>query len=522
MRPHVLVELGTHTGNSFSGFCQAVATEKLGTRCYAVDTWGGDAQAGYYGDNVYDELAPYIEATYGGFARLLRMTFDEALGQFEDGSIDLLHIDGLHSYEAVRHDFDTWKCKLSPRGVVLFHDTCVLDRGFGVHRLWSELRMQHPGFEFRHSHGLGVLLVGSDVAPALSEFIELATDDPEPIQALFERTSLAGLTDKAIAYQRRFASLAYDEDVGFDCELFLDRGKGFNENEKLISPLKLEGFRGVLRFDLSRFSSGLSRVRFDPGNDAIALDSVLARWQCGVGEWHILRVSGSSAFSIEEGLWLFGEDPWVEFVLPHPVDTIEIEVQVRAMGMGLVGVMGERLQVIQDLRAELDASRSAISCLKMELETHRKAKKELWDVAAKKDQELAALRQAVDDLKGDVEVHRKAEKELWGVAATKDQELAALRQTVDDLKGDVEVHRKAEKELWGVAATKGQELAALRQTVDDLKGDVEVHRKAEKELWDVVATKDRELVVLRQAVDHPLYKLLAGLKFLPRLPLNKS
>ena len=51
--PETIVELGTHRGTSFFAFCQAIQDGRLGTRIHAVDTWRGDAQAGFYGDEVF-------------------------------------------------------------------------------------------------------------------------------------------------------------------------------------------------------------------------------------------------------------------------------------------------------------------------------------------------------------------------------------------------------------------------------------------------------------------------------------
>ncbi|MEI7824502.1 MAG: glycosyltransferase [Chlorobiaceae bacterium] len=190
VKPAVFVELGTHTGNSYFSFCQSVAANRLPTSCYAVDTWEGDHHASFYGNDVFVDVDSYNSKHYHGFSHLLRMTFDHALVNFSDGSIDLLHIDGLHTYEAVRHDFENWLPKMSSRGIVLFHDINVLERDFGVWKFWEEVSARYPHIAFDHSHGLGVLLVGHEQNPVITalvyEFHNKSSQDI--IKSLFART----------------------------------------------------------------------------------------------------------------------------------------------------------------------------------------------------------------------------------------------------------------------------------------------------------------------------------------------
>lgn len=162
-KPHVIAELGTHKGTSYFSMCQAVKDGDLSTNLSAVDTWIGDSQAGFYDESVFTEVNKIVNTYYQSVnTHLIRKTFDEACGDFKNSSIDLLHIDGLHTYQAVKHDLDTWLGKVKPTGTILFHDTNEKKDDFGVYQLWDELKSRYKHIEFLHSHGLGVLMISQD------------------------------------------------------------------------------------------------------------------------------------------------------------------------------------------------------------------------------------------------------------------------------------------------------------------------------------------------------------------------
>jgi hypothetical protein len=157
IQPNIIVELGSHKGESYFSFCQSVKDHNLATVCYAVDTWIGDDHAGKYGDDVFTEVSKINEKNFSNFSYLIRSTFADAAKNFSNESIDLLHIDGFHTYEAVKDDFEGWIDKVAPGGIVLFHDIMVRHDDFGVWKFWEEIQKKYVTFEFKYGYGLGVL-----------------------------------------------------------------------------------------------------------------------------------------------------------------------------------------------------------------------------------------------------------------------------------------------------------------------------------------------------------------------------
>jgi Methyltransferase domain len=156
VKPRLLVELGVDRGESYFAFCQSAAENKTGTRCFGVDTWRGDQHAGGYDETTFAQVTTRNRENYEAFSTLIRSSFDEASARFASGSIDVLHLDGLHTEAAVRHDVDAWLPKIRPGGILLLHDVDARAKHFGVWKIWAELQERGRSWTFHDGPGLGL------------------------------------------------------------------------------------------------------------------------------------------------------------------------------------------------------------------------------------------------------------------------------------------------------------------------------------------------------------------------------
>jgi hypothetical protein len=320
LRPTSVVELGTHSGNSYLAFCQAVAELGLGTRCTAVDSWEGDAHARQYGSEVLAELRAFHDPRYGRFSHLSQKLFDAAANDFEDNSIDLLHIDGLHTYEAVRNDFETWLPKLSAQAVVILHDAEVKDRNFGVWKFVEELAARYRVFQFRHSNGLAVVEVGSRIGEPFTSFMDHALANPEEVRSIFERLAGTLLDGEG----RPVSSSSAIALVPVTCRLYL-RGDGDTYSEESSLQQALSAPEGSCELEIPVGDIGFPdfvRVDFSetPGVFGVAAIAFVAAdgdvFDADRLESRISRVNGELLPSRALGtvrLVSFDEDPHVEF-----------------------------------------------------------------------------------------------------------------------------------------------------------------------------------------------------------------
>ena len=158
VKPKQIVELGSQYGCSLFTFCQSVLENQLETRIDAIDFWQGNIGAEISGEEVLEIVRRTVDVYFAEIdIHLHPMKFDQAIELFDDGTIDILHIDGSHKYEDVDHDFNMWMKKLSKDGIILFHDIYSdMDQGSCDH--WKMIKEKYSAwFEFKHSCGLGIL-----------------------------------------------------------------------------------------------------------------------------------------------------------------------------------------------------------------------------------------------------------------------------------------------------------------------------------------------------------------------------
>jgi hypothetical protein len=346
IRPSLIVELGTHWGEAYFTFCQTVQEEGLSSLCYAVDHWLGDEHAGHYGEEVFDDVRQYNERYYGQFSYLLRSSFDDALPQFSDSSIDLLHVDGLHTYEAASNDFRKWLPKVRPGGIVLLHDICPKHEEFGVWRVWDEIRAEfRDTFEFHHSWGLGVLRKdgGLGTSPLLEILFSRSPAAHEELRRRYNiyASHLDNLLTHSPEAAREMTPLESASEIRV--QVFPFGTAGYAEETSLFQKMK-PGSWTTLSFELPE-GIGQGPLRIDPAHDPSLIEiGEISLYSFTSGEvlwsvaapsgWKSVTVAGTAATvpSCDRMMLIsFGDDPQLILNMPPSVQgPVKLTMSLRA------------------------------------------------------------------------------------------------------------------------------------------------------------------------------------------------
>jgi glycosyltransferase involved in cell wall biosynthesis len=150
LQPQVVVEIGSAKGGTLYGWCQLAAPDAT---IVSIDLPGGDFGGGM------DEIHAALVGTYAKPDQTMHfLPRDshapetlEALKTILGGrQIDLLMIDGDHTYEGVKSDYEMYAPLVRPGGLVAFHDV-LPHPGFPsckVDELWDQLKHDQGVVEF--------------------------------------------------------------------------------------------------------------------------------------------------------------------------------------------------------------------------------------------------------------------------------------------------------------------------------------------------------------------------------------
>lgn len=161
-RPKVVLDIGTAWGGSIFAFTKIATSDAV---LVTVDLPGR-----LWGYSCPSWMGPLVML----FAResqsivLVRGdshsddTFTSVRNSVPVGGVDFLFIDGDHSYNGVRQDFEMYSKLVREGGVIAFHDICEGDKSLvgGVPRFWREIKRTHSTREIVRDYSQGACGIG--------------------------------------------------------------------------------------------------------------------------------------------------------------------------------------------------------------------------------------------------------------------------------------------------------------------------------------------------------------------------
>ena len=147
VNPEVVVSLGVNYG--YSTFCFAIP--EMG-HVYGIDEFESDKNCEI--QNRYDYVLEKQKELELNNVNFIKGQYNEVVKNW-NRKIDILHIDGLNTYEEIKNNFEKWLPFLKENGIVLIHNTIVDNLDFKIHRFFEEIKF--PKTNFKHCNGLGVI-----------------------------------------------------------------------------------------------------------------------------------------------------------------------------------------------------------------------------------------------------------------------------------------------------------------------------------------------------------------------------
>jgi predicted O-methyltransferase YrrM len=119
-----VVEIGVYEGSSAFVLCDALAPD---AQLHLIDPFtdesGWAMRPGWHGNSIATRLAVGRRARGGGPKVCWHIARSQDVGRDWRGpAVDLVFVDGDHSPQGCREDWDVWHPRVRPGGAVAFHD----------------------------------------------------------------------------------------------------------------------------------------------------------------------------------------------------------------------------------------------------------------------------------------------------------------------------------------------------------------------------------------------------------------
>lgn len=139
-KPELILEIGTGQCQSTRTMLSALEENKKG-KLVSIDLSDRSSR-------IPKELLQYFCQIVGNSHYV--DIFQGIKNEFKD-RFDILFIDGDHTYEGVKQDFEMYSSLVKDRGLILIHDITSINTG--VKKFWEEIKYPKVGLEYGKAAG---------------------------------------------------------------------------------------------------------------------------------------------------------------------------------------------------------------------------------------------------------------------------------------------------------------------------------------------------------------------------------